>query len=112
MTDFGRTEAGLDRGLLVARHEPAPLPAVTDRDRLIARLLLTGVTVGGAWLALRVPAVRRLAWRGARAALLGWLPSLLAGGVREAWRASAAAPDGPGRDAGTPVPGAGQATDR
>lgn len=106
--DPSPTETRLDLGFALAPegHGPGtPPPAVTGRDRDIARLLLAGALVGGAWLVLRVPSVRRLAWRGAKVAVLSWLPSLLAREAREAWRHSAA--PGPGtRDAGLTTPAA------
>lgn len=84
---------------------------MTERDRAIARLLLTGAAIGVAWLALRVPVLRRAAWRGARAALFSGLPALLAREAQRAWRASApsgAAPvgeDGPHTPAAVVPPG-------
>lgn len=89
--DHSRTDAGFDRGL-AASLDPGdlpPRPVVTDTDRQVARLLLTGAVVGGALLALRVPAVRRVVWRAGRAALVSWLPALLAREARAAWAASA-----------------------
>lgn len=100
MADRSRTDAGLHRELATAEDAPpAPAPpAVTDADRLIARVLLSGLVLGAALLALRVPAVRRVAWRAGRAALVGWLPSLLAREARAAWQASAmTSADGHGR---------------
>jgi hypothetical protein len=87
---------------------PAPGPAgpvVTDRDRAIARALLAGAALGMAWLVLRVPAVRRVAWRGARSLLISGLPALLAREVRQAWRASAAPSTSGGERDPVPPPG-------
>jgi hypothetical protein len=109
MVDRSRTEAGFDRGLAAGAGPGAgaPRPAVTDTDRQIARLLLTGVVVGGALLALRVPAVRRVAWRAGRAALVGWLPTLLAREAREVWALAAERPaaGAPAPPADVPPPG-------
>lgn len=109
--DHSRTDTGLDRALVVAT-EPVTVaapPPVTDADRRIARALLTGLVVGGAWLVLRVPSVRRVAWRAGRAALVGWLPSLLARQAREAWRhsvpARAGQDEGPHTPTAVPPPG-------
>lgn len=102
--EHSRTDTGLDRALVVA-PEPVPVappPPVTEADRRIARVLLTGLVVGGAWLVLRVPSLRRVAWRAGRAALVGWLPSLLAREAREAWRH--AAPTRAGLDQGVHTP--------
>lgn len=65
---------------------------VTERDRQIARVLLAGVAIGGAVVLLRVPFLRRLAWRGAKIALVSGLPALISRQMRAAWAASAAGP--------------------
>ena len=109
--DHSRTDTGLDRALVVAGEPQAVVapPPVTEADRRVARALLTGLVVGGAWLVLRVPSLRRVAWRAGRAALVGWLPSLLAREVREAWRHSGPAPaarhEGPHAPTAVPPPG-------
>jgi hypothetical protein len=67
--------------------------AQNPRDVVIANAVLGAAVVGGAWIAMRCPVVRRLAWRGVKFALVTWLPTYVAGQVREAWQ-SAAPPAG------------------
>lgn len=59
--------------------------AQDPRDVVIANAVLGAAVVGGIWVAMRCPGVRRLAWRGVKFALVTWLPAYVAGQVREAW---------------------------
>lgn len=59
------------------------------RDVVIANAVLGAAVVGAAWVVMRSPAVRRLAWRGVTFALVTWLPAYVTHQVREAWDSAA-----------------------
>jgi type II secretory pathway component PulM len=63
-----------------------------ERLRAIERLVNAGLLIGGAWLLICRPELRRLAAETTRLAVVVVLPAWLAREVREAWRRSAAAP--------------------
>lgn len=62
------------------------------RDLVVARVALGAAAVGAAWLVWRSPAARAAVTRGAKFALVTWLPAYVASQLREAWAASASAP--------------------
>jgi hypothetical protein len=60
-------------------------PGPDPRDIAIANVVIGAFVLGGAWMVLRSPVARRLAWRGATFAVATWLPAFVAAQAREAW---------------------------
>ncbi len=65
-------------------HRPGPDP----RDVAIANAVIGAAVLGAAWLVLRSPVARRLAWGGVRLAVTTWLPAYVGSQVSEAWSAA------------------------
>lgn len=59
-----------------------------DSARTVANVVLAAAALGAAYVVLRKPPLRRLAWQLAKVGLTGAFPTWFAKEVREAWIAS------------------------